>query len=88
MSTKEFERQKVMCRSNSKLSFVSMACTLPLAVSIARVQEVFDTEGRCNDANAERLIRSAAMNLIDYIKNAICPKITLEGVLRGKTKEC
>jgi chromate reductase len=64
------------------------AITLPLAVSITHVQEVFDMEWRCNDANAERLIRSAATNLIDYIKNAICPKITLEGILRGKTEEC
>lgn len=64
------------------------AITLPLAISIARVQQVFDTEGRCLDAGAEKLMRSAATNLINYINDAICPKITLEGVLRGKTDEC
>jgi NAD(P)H-dependent FMN reductase len=64
------------------------AIPLPLAISIARVQQVFDADGRCLDAGTEKFIRSAATNLIDYIKNAICPKISLEAVLRGKTEEC
>src|SRR5262245_48759895 len=61
------------------------AIPLPLAVSIARVQQVFDADGRCLDAGTEKFIRSAATNLINYIKDAICPKISLEAVLRGKT---
>jgi len=64
------------------------AIPLPLAVSIARVQQVFDADGRCLDAGTEKFIRSAATNLINYIKDAICPKISLEAVLRGKTEEC
>ena len=64
------------------------AIPLPLAVSIAGVHQVFDADGRCLDAGTEKFIRSAATNLIDYIKNAICPKISLEAVLRGKTEEC
>jgi chromate reductase len=58
------------------------AIVLPLAVSIARVQQVFDEQGKCLDAAAEKLIRSAATNLIDYIRGAICPKITLENIVR------
>jgi hypothetical protein len=64
------------------------AIPLPLAVSIARVQQVFDADGRCLDASAEKFIQSAATNLINYIEDAICPKISLEAVLRGKTEEC
>jgi NAD(P)H-dependent FMN reductase len=64
------------------------AIPLPLAVSVARVQQVFDADGRCLDAGTEKFIRSAATNLINYIKDAICPKISLEAVLRGKTEEC
>ncbi len=64
------------------------AVPLPLAVSIARVQQVFDAEGRCLDAGAEKYIRSAATNLIAYIKDAICPKISLEAVLRGNPEAC
>jgi hypothetical protein len=52
------------------------------------VQQVFDADGRCLDASSEKFIRSAATNLINYIKDAICPKISLEAVLRGKTEEC
>ena len=52
------------------------------------VHQVFDAGGRCLDAGTEKFIRSAATSLIDYIKNAICPKISLEAVLRGKTEEC
>jgi NAD(P)H-dependent FMN reductase len=58
------------------------AVVLPLAVSVPRVQQVFDDEGNCRDANAEKFIRSAATNLIDYIRGAICPRITLEEMVR------
>src|SRR6516164_1751639 len=64
------------------------AIPLPLAVSIAGVHQVFDADGRCLDAGTEKFIRSAATNLINYIKDAICPKISLEAVLRGKMEEC
>jgi NAD(P)H-dependent FMN reductase len=58
------------------------AIVLPMAVSVARVQQVFDEEGNCQDAGAEKLIRSAATSLIDYIRGAICPGITLEAIVR------
>lgn len=58
------------------------AVPLPLAVSIAHVQQVFDGNGRCTDTNAEKNIRRAATNLLDYINDAVCPKVSLEAILR------
>ena len=58
------------------------AIVLPLAVSVARVHQVFDEQGNCQDASAEKRIRGAATNLIDYIRDAICPGITLEEIVR------
>jgi chromate reductase, NAD(P)H dehydrogenase (quinone) len=55
---------------------------LPLAVSVARVNQVFHEQGNCRDAGTEKLIRGAATSLIDYIRSAICPRITLEGIVR------
>jgi chromate reductase len=55
---------------------------LPLAVSVPRVQTVFDEEGNCKDPGVEKFIRSAAVSLIDYIHGAVCPRITLEEIMR------
>jgi hypothetical protein len=53
-----------------------------LAVSVARVHQVFDEQGSCRDAGTEKFIRGAATSLIDYIRGAIGPWITLEGIVR------
>ncbi len=58
------------------------ALVLPLAVSVARVQQVFDENGNCRDTNVEKFIRSAASNLLDYIRGHICPAVTLEAMSR------
>jgi NAD(P)H-dependent FMN reductase len=55
---------------------------LPLAVSVPRVHQVFDEQGNCRDASTEKFIRSAATGLLDYIRGAVCPRITLEGIVR------
>jgi NAD(P)H-dependent FMN reductase len=63
------------------------AIVLPLAVSVPRVQQVFDEQGNCRDANAEKFIRSAATGLLDYIRGYICPAVTLETITReGKLR--
>jgi NAD(P)H-dependent FMN reductase len=59
------------------------AIVLPLPISIPNVQRVFDKDGRCLDPSVEKLIRSVATNLMNYIHNAICPSVTLERLLRG-----
>lgn len=61
------------------------AIVLPTPVSVASVRNVFDVNGHCNDSNVERQLRGIAANLLDYIRSAVCPAITLEEMLRGDT---
>lgn len=58
------------------------ALPLPMAVSVAKVQQVFDADGNCLDTDMESLIRRSASNLIGYIKDTVCTKVSLEEVLR------
>jgi chromate reductase, NAD(P)H dehydrogenase (quinone) len=58
------------------------AFVLPLSISVANVQKVFDKEGRCLDPSVEKMVRSVATNLINYIQKNICPAIELERILR------
>lgn len=55
---------------------------LPLPISIANVQKVFDRDGHVLDPAAEKLTRQTATNLIAYIEKHLCPAITLERLLR------
>ncbi len=61
------------------------ALVLPGPVSVARVRQVFDQDGRCQDEEIEAQIRTLATNLIDYIERTACPKITLEAMVRQGT---
>ena len=61
------------------------ALVLPGPVSVARVREVFDQDGRCQDEQIEAQIRTVATNLIDYIERTACPKVTLEAMVREGT---
>lgn len=60
------------------------AIVLPNFVSVARVQEVFDAEGRCLDSSVEDLVRSVATTLLHYIEGAVCPRIALEAIVRSR----
>jgi FMN reductase len=60
------------------------AIVLPGPVSVARVQSVFDENGRCLDERVEKRIRSVATTLNDYIDQNICPAIALEAMVRGE----
>src|SRR5947209_2643958 len=55
---------------------------LPLPISIANVQKVFDREGHVLDPTAERMVRQVATNLLAYIEKHLCPAMTLERLLR------
>ncbi len=55
---------------------------LPLPVSVANVQRVFDREGHCQDPAVEKLVRGVGVNLLEYIKQNLCPRVTLERILR------
>ncbi len=58
------------------------AIVLPAPISVAGVRGVFDEDGHCINAEVERQVRSVASTLIDYIQRAVCPKITLEEMMR------
>ena len=59
------------------------AIVLPLPISVPNVQKVFDPSGRPLDPAVEKLIRSLATNVLNYIRQNICPSVTLERLLRG-----
>lgn len=61
------------------------AVVMPLSVSVANVQTVFDSSGHILDPAIEALIRSVAPNLMNYIHQNLCPSITLERLLRQGT---
>jgi NAD(P)H-dependent FMN reductase len=61
------------------------AVVLPLHVSVANVQRVFDAEGRCLDPGIEKLVRGVGKGLMDYVHHSVCPAITLERLLREGT---
>jgi chromate reductase, NAD(P)H dehydrogenase (quinone) len=58
------------------------ALALPLPISIPNVQTVFDADGSVKDPAVEKLIRRVATNLMQYIDRHICPRVTLERLLR------
>jgi len=60
------------------------AIVLPGSVSVARVSEVFDADGRCRDGAVEKRIRSVGRNLLDYIEGNICPRVALEAMVRAR----
>ncbi|MBZ5624139.1 MAG: NAD(P)H-dependent oxidoreductase [Acidobacteriia bacterium] len=55
---------------------------LPLPISVANVQKVFDRDGHVLDPTVERMVRQVATNLIGYIERNLCPAVTLERLLR------
>lgn len=58
------------------------AIVLPLPISVANVQKVFDSEGRCLDTAVEKQVRRVGINLVDYIRKSVCPAVTLERLMR------
>ncbi len=58
------------------------AFVLPVPVSVPNVQKVFDSSGHVLDPSVEKLIRSLATNVLNYIHQNICPSVTLERLLR------
>ena len=58
------------------------AFVLPLPISIANVQKVFNTEGRILEPPVEKMVRQVATNLMSYIEKHLCPAVTLERLLR------
>ena len=59
------------------------AITLPKMVSIDRVREKFDVEGTILDEETEIQLRGLASNLLEYTREAVCPKFVLEDILQA-----
>ncbi|GMR12864.1 MAG: NAD(P)H-dependent oxidoreductase [Gemmatimonadota bacterium] len=74
---KSLEQLRVVC------SHVG-ALVLPGAVSVAGVHAAFDGDGTCIDESVEGALRGVAGSLLEFIKNYVCPKYTLEAMVRGE----
>lgn len=61
------------------------ALALPMPVSIPNVQSKFDAEGNVTDSATEALLHRAAQNVTDYLESHVCPRITLERLMREGT---
>ncbi len=60
------------------------AIVLPGPVSVANCTEVFNEDGTCNDERTEKRIRGVATNMMHYIEDNICPRVSLEAMVRGE----
>lgn len=56
---------------------------LPGFVSVANVSDVFDEDGTCTDESTEQRVRGLATNVMDYLHRFVCPRISMETVVRG-----
>src|SRR5438105_440510 len=59
------------------------AIALPSPISVPNVRKVFDSSGRPLDPLVDKLIRTLATNVMNYIHQNICPSVTLERLLRS-----
>ena len=60
------------------------ALVLPGTVSVAGVQAAFDSDGTCIDDGVGEALRGVAVSLQEFIENYVCPKYTLEAIVRGE----
>ncbi len=58
------------------------ALVLPGSVSIAKVRDVFDSEGNCKDPASEKRVRGLVGSLLDYVRRHTCPLVTSEQMVR------
>ncbi len=58
------------------------AIVLPTPISVANVRSVFDAAGRPTDPGAESMIRGLARSLMEYLHGNVCPRVTLERLMR------
>jgi chromate reductase len=59
------------------------ALVLPSPVSIAGINRLFDEQSKLNDVPTEQAIASVATNLLEYLNHNVCPRYTLEALMRG-----
>ena len=54
------------------------ALVVPRAISVARVRQVFDLEGRCLDPAVEQDLQRLAVDLVKLIHQMRCPELSFE----------
>ena len=59
------------------------AIVLPGPVSVAHVRSAFNEDGECLDPGVEGRLQGLAENLLGYIRQNVCPRMTLEAMVRG-----
>jgi len=59
------------------------AIVLPGSVSIAGVRSAFDDSGVCTDPGTEQALKRLAESLLTFMKDFVCPKHTLESLVRS-----
>jgi FMN reductase len=60
------------------------AIVLPGPVSVAHVRSAFNEAGECLDSSVEGRLEGLAENLIGYIQQNLCPRMTLEAMVRDE----
>ncbi len=58
------------------------AVVLPTPISVPNVQSVFTLDGKVADPNVEYMVRGLARNLMEYLHGNVCPRVTLERLMR------
>ena len=59
------------------------AIVLPGSVSVAHVRDAFNDDAECLDDNVEGRLQGLAENLLGYIRQNVCPRMTLEAMVRA-----
>ena len=59
------------------------AIVLPGPVSVAHVRSAFNEAGECIDSSVEGRLQGLAENVLAYIRQNVCPRMTLESMVRA-----
>lgn len=64
------------------------AIVLPGPISVAGVHTVFDADGKCLDAGAEKAIRSLGTAMTHCAQQNVCPRMALEAMVQAGARVC
>ena len=59
------------------------AIVLPGPISVAHVRSAFNEDGECIDSGVEARLQGLAESLLGYIQQNVCPRMTLEAMVRA-----
>jgi FMN reductase len=60
------------------------AIVLPGPVSVPHVRSAFNEKGECIDSDVEGRLQGLGENLLGYIQQNVCPRMTLEAMVRAE----